>query len=423
MLSLYRRHLTKCPHRAKGREYTKCTCPIWCDGEFNSERCRESLKTRDWQRAIRLAEQKERPNTERSDLVPCEQPGCNTRVERGRCEKHTRSVEKATEAYFSEKTDMAHGTLRNYRRTLNNLQLYLSGLKHEDVDEITREMIASFRGSRKISARTWTKELEIVRGFFRYCVEQEWMNRSPAAARALGPKNLQPTDKEPYEPNDIIKILAACDGIGQRPYERLRARAMTLLLRYTALRIGDVATFAKDRIRNGEVYLRTMKNGKVVKLPVHRELQAALSALPEPIGSAGESKYLFWSGNGTKRSMIRDATRTMATVFKASRVAGAHAHRFRHTLATEILVAGGSLEDAADVLGNSPNIIRKHYGKWCKARQARISTLFSSIFGTSVVHEGNEPAKDSNEMDYFGGRHGVRTHDPHVANVVLSQLS
>ena len=23
----------------------------------------------------------------------------------------------------------------------------------------------------------------------------------------------------------------------------------------------------------------------------------------------------------------------------------------------------------------------------------------------------------------FGGRHGVRTHDPHVANVVLSQLS
>ena len=23
----------------------------------------------------------------------------------------------------------------------------------------------------------------------------------------------------------------------------------------------------------------------------------------------------------------------------------------------------------------------------------------------------------------FGGRHGIRTHDPHVANVVLSQLS
>src|SRR4051794_37207556 len=161
------------------------------------------------------------------------------------------------------------------------------------------------------------------------------------------PKNIKPSDKEPYSRNDIIKILAACDGIGKRPYERTRARAMTLLLRYTALRIGDVALLAKDRIRDGEIYLRTMKNGKVVKLPVHPELQAALDVLPEPIGTEG-GKHFFWSGNGTARSMVRDATRTMAAVFRKSGVAGAHAHRFRHTLATEILEAGGTFEDAAE---------------------------------------------------------------------------
>jgi hypothetical protein len=37
--------------------------------------------------------------------------------------------------------------------------------------------------------------------------------------------------------------------------------------------------------------------------------------------------------------------------------------------------------DAADVLGNSPNIIEKHYGKWCPHRQRRISGLMDSIFG------------------------------------------
>lgn len=83
-------------------------------------------------------------------------------------------------------------------------------------------MIASFRCSREISARTWSKELEIVRGFFRYCVEQEWMNRSPAAAKTLAPKNLQATNKEPYTSAEIIKILAPCDGMGQRAYERVR---------------------------------------------------------------------------------------------------------------------------------------------------------------------------------------------------------
>ena len=113
----------------------------------------------------------------------------------------------------------------------------------------------------------------------------------------------------------------------------------------------------------------------------------------------------------------------MAVIFQKSGVKGAHAHRFRHTLATEILSAGGSVQDAADVLGNSPRIIEKHYAKWIKARQDRISALMGSIFGTSVAREGFEPVSDRKESSLFGGRHGVRTHDPHVANVVLSQLS
>jgi hypothetical protein len=32
-------------------------------------------------------------------------------------------------------------------------------------------------------------------------------------------------------------------------------------------------------------------------------------------------------------------------------------------------------EDVADVLGNSPEIVRKHYAKWSPARQARIDDL------------------------------------------------
>src|SRR3974390_3132757 len=31
--------------------YTKCSCPIWCDGELNGERYRRSVGLRDWNRA------------------------------------------------------------------------------------------------------------------------------------------------------------------------------------------------------------------------------------------------------------------------------------------------------------------------------------------------------------------------------------
>ena len=41
-----------------------------------------------------------------------------------------------------------------------------------------------------------------------------------------------------------------------------------------------VALLEKDRVRNGEIFLRTAKNGKPVKLPVHPDLSAALDLVP-----------------------------------------------------------------------------------------------------------------------------------------------
>jgi hypothetical protein len=40
---------------------------------------------------------------------------------------------------------------------------------------------------------------------------------------------------------------------------------------------------------------------------------------------------------------------------------------------------GGTLEEAADILGDSEAIIRKHYAKWSSGRQARISELLARI--------------------------------------------
>jgi integrase len=166
------------------------------------------------------------------------------------------------------------------------------------------------------------------------------------------PKNLKPSEKEPYSPQEVAKIIAACDFIGRQPYERLRARAVVLLLRYTALRISDVATLERDRVRNGEIFVRTTKEGP-------------------------ECPYFFWSGNGTRLAVIRDVTRTLAAAFKASGVVAACSHRFRHTLATEVLEIGGTFEEAADILGDSETIVRKHYAKWSAGRQARISGLLA----------------------------------------------
>ena len=395
MLTLYRRHLMGCPHAEKGRGFIKCNCPIWCDGELNGKRYRKSLGTRDWGRAGRIAERLERPNSDRSDLVPCAQPGCTTRVEAGRCERHRRTVAEAVTAFTGSTADLARGTNANYARVLKTFQGFATARRVDTIDQVTLALLEAFRASRQVTPRTWVKELGVLRTFLRYCMKHGWTFEN-VAKELPTPRNLAPADREPYTREEVIKILAACDGIGPSPYERLRARAMVLLLRYTALRISDVVLLSKDRIQNGRIYVRTTKNGKNVFLPVNPELQFALDALPMPRGASGpDCAYFFWSGNGSKGSMVRDGGRTLAAVFKASGVPGACAHRFRHTLVTEVLEIGGSIQEAADIIGDTEAIVRKHYAKWTVARQARIDDLMVRLWYTKK--SGPEVTEDKGD--------------------------
>ncbi len=115
-----------------------------------------------------------------------------------------------------------------------------------------------------------------------------------------------------------------------------------------------------------------------------------------PRGADGaDCPYFFWSGKGDRQTFVRDVTRTMSTVFKASGVPGACSHRFRHTLATEVLEMGGTFEDAADTLGDTEAIVRKHYAKWSAGRQARISDLLARIWHTKI--SGAQPIEIGGE--------------------------
>jgi hypothetical protein len=75
----------------------------------------------------------------------------------------------------------------------------------------------------------------------------------------------------------------------------------------------------------------------------------------------------------------------LARVFELSEVAGAHAHRFRHTLATALLEKGWTTEDVAIILGSTPNIIQRHYAQWTIQRQERISSLAQDVWNVGFL--------------------------------------
>ncbi len=206
-------------------------------------------------------------------------------------------------------------------------------------------------------------------------------------AKKIKPLKAKIAPVVPYTAVEVTCMIAACDAMGRMSYERLRARAMLLTLRYTGLRISNVATLERDRVNGGQILLHAQKNGGSVFLPIPVELAQALGAVPAPRGSEREPRYFFWNGITSRRAVVGIAERTLAAVFHKSGVKDAHAHRFRHTLATDILVKGGTLQDVADVLGISPEIARRHYAKWTQARQDRITNLMQMVHpgGTFVA--------------------------------------
>jgi len=213
-LQIYRRHSRTCPHRKKGRTYTKCTCTIHAYGELNGKCFRKSTGVRDWQRALRKLAAWESPDT------PVLKP-----------------VQEAIDNFLKHCHELAPSTRRKYRNAMNHLVAYCDKDAVGTMAEMTVETLDGFRPNRGIGRVTAQKELQTLRQFCAFCVDRKWMSDN-LAKRIKPPKNIRPQPIAPYTSEEMEAMLVASDEFGKTSYERLRARAMLLLLRYTGLRIS-----------------------------------------------------------------------------------------------------------------------------------------------------------------------------------------
>jgi integrase len=240
----------------------------------NGKRVRTSLKTRDLQRAARR-------------LAEIEEAGL------GRPRK---LLTDAIEAFHAQHAGHAPETKRKYKRVLASLNDYCARDTLRYVDQVTVEGMDGYAIWRNKENWTWIKEIEILRQFFAFCIDREWARRNPAKTLKR-PRLLEPNDIVPYTPGEIVLIIVACDQIGRGSYERRRARAMVLLMRYAGLRVSDVVTLSRDHINGRHLRKRAVKNGRMIRVELPEVVLKALEALPHPKGAPEGCRLYFSSGN------------------------------------------------------------------------------------------------------------------------------
>jgi site-specific recombinase XerD len=364
-LELQKRHSLKCRHRDDPYS-RKCRCVIRVMGTTEAGRIRQSLRTSDWGRASRRLAELEESLREKP-------PG-----------RPRKLLTEAAALFQEQHRDRAEETQRKYKRILKFLTEHCGSVGITYVDQVTLETLDGYTVARGKANWTWVKEVEVLRQFFKFCLKRKWCEEN-VAADMQRPTIREANDVVPYTRDEIVAMIAAAGSIGRRPYERLRARAMVLVLRHTGLRISDVVTLSHDDIQGSYVVRKCIKNHRWVRIELPAHVLRALDTLPLPEGAPKDCRYYFATGNAKLRSLVAGAERTLKAVFKRSGVERAHAHRFRHTIASEILGEGGTIEDAANVLGDDPAIVRRHYAKWIPAVQARQDLLLRRIHGTDLA--------------------------------------
>ena len=93
---------------------------------------------------------------------------------------------------------------------------------------------------------------------------------------------------------------------------------------------------------------------------------------------------IFRCGVSLTMKQLTDIWRNkrLATIFK---LAGpfdekATPHRFRHTFVRILLEKGVPVSDVSELVGDTEDMVRKHYSRWIKTRQDRLTKILQEAF-------------------------------------------
>jgi integrase/recombinase XerD len=377
VLSIFRLHGPRCSAKKSkhDRTYRRCSCLIHVEGKCGDRFLRQSLHTSNWQRAQQqVSEAEARGSWELPAEVAQVQP----------------VTIKEAEALFLKDAEsgrrLSESTLRKYRLMLCHLEKFAAKKGFLYLKQLDLNALREFRDSWELGPRTALKKLERVKAFFRFASENEWIGTNPARL-IRGPANIRDTQKLPFEPAEIDRILKVCKDVRIQGCSNDELLTFVLVLRYSGLRIGDASMLTVDRFKGDDLYLYTQKSGTHVYLPLPPPVMNLVRAIKPRHG-----EYLFTGPESLRMETASDLwRRKLAVVFTASKVQGGHPHRFRHTFAVELLKKGVPMEEVSILLGHSSiRITEKHYASWVQARQDILKAHVAKTWETFWVIEGGQ---------------------------------
>jgi hypothetical protein len=214
-LRLYRRHLDGCVAGYKDAIQTyesdemrpkapKCRCTIYAGGTLGGKFRRHSTGKWRWEEAKAVAAAWEAAGQWEGVAPPPTIPGSADKADRV-------TIERAIKDFLEEhERNSSRNTVKRYERPLDNLKRYCAEKGFVMLDQLGPVELREFRSLWTVGPSTARTEMSVIRGFFEFCLCNEWIDRNPGklVKNPKGRSNADPRNEQklPYTDGELKRM-------------------------------------------------------------------------------------------------------------------------------------------------------------------------------------------------------------------------
>jgi site-specific recombinase XerD len=365
-VAVYARHIPGCKNIGP-KNLKNCTCPKWLYVKATQKRI--SARTIYWGTAEQEAQKiRDLYDPKLQRIAELEKKKESTTVQ----------TDDAIEKWIADKrkNNARASTIEAYNGSLKQFLSFARSRNVSYLHDVTPALLTDWKAAWPDKAiASMRKKRSHTLNFFRFCVNQKWVelrdNPALALTRIIGEDRISALPFMADQYDAILDATYIYDN-SLRTVNRLecqdggaRLRGLIQLMRWSGLAIRDAATLERHRIdEKGVLKVRRTKSNDHsrvwVILPLPPKVVEDLRAL-----SSSNDAYFFWSGTSKPRGLVGNFNRSLARLWKLVKwprplvdvdhnPVNPHSHMLRHSFAYHFLQSGqGEIRDLARLLGHT----------------------------------------------------------------------
>ena len=180
----------------------------------------------------------------------------------------------------------------------------------------------------------------VMSSYFGWLYKEGFLPSNPCGN--LGPVKCQKKERFPYSGADIARLKAACSTP--------RDKAIIAILLSTGCRISEICDLNREDINLDKLECTVLGKGNKERV-VYFDDETAMF-LQQYLDSRSDDYEALFVGRGSSRMTPGGVRKRLNIISEQARVENVHPHRFRRTLATNLISRGMPIQMVASIMGH-----------------------------------------------------------------------